>query len=124
MGNSNTERVKKEINGLKMSRTDFDQMLLESVNEAISTALGRPITPELLHYLQAHIGVSVDEMPDRVDLLFQSLMDTFGTSGDDLCKLIVKKMYAKAGVPFYEIGGQPMIRYVEELKARLAKTNP
>lgn len=35
--------------------------------------------------------------------------------------MVVTKMYEKAGVPFYEIGGQPMIRYVEELKARLAK---
>ncbi len=36
--------------------------------------------------------------------------------------MIVVKMYEKAGLPFYEIAGQPTIRYVEELKARLAKT--
>ena len=43
--------------------------------------------------------------------------------GDDLCKMVVRKMYEKAGVSFYEIGGQSMIRYVEELKARLTKTD-
>ena len=43
--------------------------------------------------------------------------------GNDLCKMVVKKMYEKAGVPFYEIGGEPMIRYVEELKTRLARVD-
>jgi hypothetical protein len=43
--------------------------------------------------------------------------------GDDLSKMLVKKMYEKAGVPFYEVGGQPMIRYVEELKTKLAKAD-
>ena len=106
-----------------LSRADFKQMLLDSVDEAIALVLGLPVTPELFQHLQAYIGLSIDEMPNHVDLLMRSLRDSFGTRGDFLCKLIVKKMYAKAGVPFYEIAGQAMIQYVEELKARLAKTN-
>ena len=102
-----------------MSKTDFNQILLESVNEAVAVALGKPTTLELTHHLQAYIGISADEIPNHIDLLFSSLRDSFGTRGDDLCKMVVKKMYEKAGVPFFEIGGQPMIQYVEELKARL-----
>jgi hypothetical protein len=102
------------------SRPDFSQILLESVNEAIAVALGKPVTPELSHHLQAYVGMSADEIPNHIDLLFSSLRDSFGTRGDDLCKTVVKKMYEKAGVHFFEIGGQPMIQYVEELKARLA----
>jgi hypothetical protein len=105
------------------SRTDFGQILLESVNEAIAVALGKPITPELTHHLQEYIGISADEIPYHIDLLFSSLRDSFGMRGDDLCKMVVRKMYEKAGVPFYEIAGQPMIHYVEELKTRLARTD-
>ena len=105
-----------------MRRIDFNQLLLEAVNEAIAVALGKPITPELTHHLEGYIGISADEIPNHIDLLFSSLRNSFGMRGDDLCKMVVKKMYEKAGVPFYEIGGQPMIRYVEELKARLGKT--
>ena len=106
-----------------MGQTDFNQILLESVNEAIAVALGKAITPELTHHLHGYIGISADEIPNHIDVLFSSLRDSFGMRGDDLCKMVVKKMYEKAGVPFYEIGGQPMIRYVEKLKARLAKTD-
>ena len=108
-----------ESDSAPKSRTDFSQVLLESVNEAVAVALGKPITPELTHHLQAYIGISADEIPNHIDLLFSSLRGSFGTRGDDLCKMVVKRMYEKAGVLFFEIGGQPMIQYVEELKARL-----
>jgi hypothetical protein len=101
------------------TRTDFSQILLESVNEAIAIASGKSVTPELTHHFQAYIGISADEIPNHINLLFSSLRDSFGTTGNDLCKLVVRKMYAKAGVQFFEIAGQPMIQYVEELKARL-----
>ena len=101
------------------SRTDFTQILLESVNESISIALGRPITPELTHHLQAYIGLSVDEMGGNVDLLFSSLTDSFGIRGGDIRKMVVRRMYRKAGVPFYEVAGTLLIQYVHELKRKL-----
>ena len=101
------------------SRTDFSQILLESVNESISITLGRPITPALNHNLQAYIGLSVDEMEDNVDLLFSSLRDSFGIHGGDIRKMVVRRMYQKAGIPFYDVAGTHMIQYVHELKRML-----
>ena len=101
------------------SRTDFAEILLESVNESISIALGLPITPELNHHLQAYIGLSDDEMEDNVDRLFSTLIDSFGIQGGDIRKMEVKRMYQKAGVPFYDIAGTHMIQYVHELKRKL-----
>jgi hypothetical protein len=104
------------------SRTDFTQILLESVNESISIALGRPITPELTHHLQAYIGLSVDEMGGNVDLLFSSLTDSFGIRGGDIRKMVVRRMYEKAAIPFYDVAGTHMIQYVHELKRKLTMT--
>jgi len=101
------------------SRIDFTQILLESVNESISITLGRPITPELNHHLEAYIGLSDDEMEDNVDRLFSTLIDSFGLQGSDIRKMVVKRMYQKAGVPFYEVAGTHMIQYVHELKLKL-----
>ena len=101
------------------SSTDFGQILLGSVNESISVALGQPITPELSHHLQAYLSLSVDEMQDNVDLLFSSLRDSFGIHGDDIRKMVVRRMYQKAGIPFYEVAGTHMIQYVHELKRKL-----
>ena len=109
----------REVNA-QLARTDFTKILVDSVNEALATVLGQPITPELNHHLQAYIGLSVDEMTNRIDLLFSTLKDSFGLQGGSLCKLVVRKMYQKSGIPFYEIAGTQMIQYVNELKRTLA----
>lgn len=90
-----------------MDQTDFNQILIESVHEAIAVVLGRHLTEELVQHLQSYLGISNDEMPTHIAELFASLRGSFGLVGDDLSKLIVKKMYIKAGIPFYEIGGTP-----------------
>ena len=102
------------------SRRDFDSLLLESVNEAVSIVLGQRITPELNHHLEAYLGLSVEELLGNVERLFSLLEFSFGLSGSAVPKLIVKKMYQKAKVPFYEVAGTPMIQYVYELKRKLA----
>ncbi len=111
-----TLKTKESDSQTAKSRTDFTQILLESVNESISIALGRPVGPELSHELQAYIGLSDDEMEDNVDRLFASLKDSFGLQGGDIRRMAVKRMYQKAGVPFYEVAGIEMIQYVQELK--------
>ncbi|MGA3296769.1 MAG: hypothetical protein ABSD41_04890, partial [Candidatus Bathyarchaeia archaeon] len=96
----------------------------ESVNESISFALGLPQTPELTHHLQSYIGLSVDKMPDNIDLLFSSLKDSFGTHGSDIPKMVTRRMYQKAGIPFYDITGTNMIQQVNELKRKLELLKP
>jgi hypothetical protein len=107
------------------SRNDFRQILLESVNESISFALGLPQTPELTHHLQPYIGLSVDKMLDNVDLLFSSLNDGFGTRASDIITMITRKIYQKAGITtFYDITGTDMIQHVYELKRKLEILKP
>src|SRR5208282_3930241 len=113
-------KMKESDSPTPKSRTDFGQILLESVNESISITLGRPITLELDHHLQAYLGLSVDEMEHDVDFLFSSLRDSFGMQGGDIRNMVVRRMYQKAGIPFYEVGGTLMIQYVHELKRILA----
>lgn len=101
------------------NRTDFDRVLVESVNEAIAIVLGRKTTPELEHHLQAFLGFSYEDT-DNIEALFSSLEHAYGLFGSTVPKLVVKKMYAKAKLPFYEVAGTPMIQYVYDLKRVLA----
>jgi len=98
---------------------DFDKILVESVNEAIALVLGRKTTPQLETHLQAFLGFSYESV-DTVEKLFSSLDGAYGLFGSAVPKAIVKKMYQKAEVPFYEVAGTPMIQYVYELKRTLA----
>jgi hypothetical protein len=101
------------------NRTDFDNILVESVDEAIAEVLGRKISPELEQYLQAFLGFSYRNI-DNIEVLFSSLTHTYGLFGSAVPKLVVKKMYEKAKVPFYEVAGTPMIQYVYDLRRNLA----
>jgi hypothetical protein len=104
------------------NRTDFDKILVESINEAIAIVLGRKTSPELERHLQAFLGFSYDKI-DNVEVLFSSLERAYGLFGSAVPKLVVKTMYAKAKVPFYEVAGTPMIQYVYDLKRNLASHN-
>ena len=101
------------------NRTDFDKILVESVNEAIALVLGRKTSPELERHLQAFLGFSYENI-DTIELLFTSLERAYGLFGSAVPKLVVKRMYQKAEVPFYEVTGTPMIQYVYDLKRTLA----
>ena len=104
------------------NRTDFDKILVESINEAIAIVLGRKNSPELERHLQAFLGFAYEKI-DNLEVLFSSLEHAYGLFGSTVPKLVVEKMYAKAKVPFYEVAGTPMIQYVYELKRNLASHN-
>ena len=63
-------------------------------------------------------------MPDNVHFLFSSLRASFGTRGSDILTMIARRMYQKAGMPFYDITGTNMIEHVYELKRKLAILKP
>ena len=101
------------------NRTDFDNILAESLNEAIAIVLGRKTSPELERHLQGFLGISYKNI-DNIEILFSSLERAYGLFGSAVPKIVVKKMYEKAMVPFYEVAGTPMIQYVYDLKRNLA----
>jgi hypothetical protein len=51
--------------------------------------------------------------------LFSTLADSFGLRGRDISRMVVRRMYEKADIPFYEVAGTHMIQYVHELKRTL-----
>jgi len=102
-------------------RTDFNALLVDSVDEAISEVLGSRVTSAFWHHYQAFLGITRDEMPYRLDTLFASLKGTFGVGGETLGRHIVKKLYAKANAPLELKPDHTLAEYVEELKQILAQ---
>jgi hypothetical protein len=105
----------------RKERTDFNELLVESVKETISEVLGARVTPAFWYHYQAHLGVTQEEMPYRLDTLFSALKGMFGVGGETLGRRIVKKLYAKAEVALDYTPDRPLTEYVEELKEFLAQ---
>ena len=102
-------------------RTDFNDLLVDSVDEAISGVLGNRVTAAFWYHYQAFLGITRAEMPYRLDTLFASLKGTFGVGGETLGRVIVKKLYAKANVPLDLKVNRSFTEHVEELKRILAE---
>lgn len=102
-----------------MSKANFNEILFESVHEAFETALGKTVSEALALHLQKYLGISNDDLPNHLISLLTPLEYSYGLAGDTLGKTIVKRMYKKAGVPFYEVGTRPMLEYVQELRKKI-----
>jgi len=109
------------LSSSRRHRTDFNDLLVESVKETISEVLGARVTPAFWYHYQAHLGVTREEIPYRLDTLFSALKGVFGVGGDTLGKMIIKKLYAKVEVPLKYTPDRPFKDYVEELKEFLAE---
>jgi hypothetical protein len=103
------------------SRTEFNNLLVDSVNEAITDILGPKVNEALWYHYQAYVGVTRDEIPYQLDTFFNSLKTVFGLGGETLGRVIVKKLYAKANVPLQLVPDRPLSEYVETLKQILAE---
>lgn len=112
---------KKHDTEVRRDRTDFNDLIVESVGETITEVLGARVTSAFWYHYQAFLGITREEMPDRLDTVFSSLKGTFGVGGETLGRRIVQKLYAKAGVPLNFVPDRPLTDYVEELKQLLAK---
>ena len=103
-------------------RTEFNDLLVDSVTETITEIFGSKVTPAFWYHYQGYLGISRDEIPYRLETLFSGLKGAFGIGGETLGRSIIKKLYAKADVPLIYVQDKPFAEYVEELKETLAKT--
>lgn len=99
-------------------RVSFDEILVATIQETIGAVLGRSVSEAFSHHLQAFVGLSIDEMPSHLDVLFQSLRDSFGIGGDTLGRAIVRRLYHRCGMQFTETYGRTLQECVIELKDR------
>jgi len=106
---------------LAASRTEFNDLLVDSVTEAISDVLGAKVNDAFWHHYRTHLGIAREEMPYRLDTLFAELKSAFGIGGETLGRLIVKRLYAKTETPLKYVPGRPFAEYVEALKDILAE---
>jgi len=101
-------------------RVDFNRLIVESVEESVAEVLGARVASAFWDHYQAFFGITREEMPYALDTLFSSLKKIFGVGGEILGRIIIRKLYAKVGVPLNYASGHPLRDYVEGLKQILA----
>jgi len=102
-------------------RATFSELLLQSVDETIAGILGKTVSNAFTNHMHTHFDLEIEQIPDRPEVLFSALHDSFGIGGDRVGKYIVRKLYQKAGVDFLENDGHTLAEYVQTLKSRLSE---
>jgi hypothetical protein len=102
-------------------QASFDDLLINSVDEAVSEILGPRITSMFWRHFQAYLGITREEMPSHISQLIRSLQEIFGTGGQTVGEIVIRKLYQKAGVSLNFSRNHPLAEYAEELKQILAK---
>ena len=99
---------------------EFNDLLLESIDETLTILLSREVVDALYGYLQKAHSISRDQIPTRLDTLSSILARTFGLpSSATISKAIARKFYSKLALTFSDNPGGSLLGYVERAKMML-----
>ena len=99
---------------------EFNDALVESIDETISTLLSRQVVEALYCHLDTTYSISKAEIPYRIETVFAALEKTFGPmSSKTIGKVIAKRLYGKLGLAFADNHDKTLQEYVEEAKIKL-----
>jgi len=103
-----------------LSATEFNDEVKRAIDNVISTVLGSQVVKALYFHLKEHYDISSDEIPYRLDTLFDALEKTFGVKGAlTLGRVIARRFYARMGLKFVELGNYKLQDYLEQAKRQL-----
>lgn len=100
---------------------EFNDEVKLAIDNVINTLLGQQVLRAVYDHLKEHYDVTGDEIPYRLDTLFDTLESTFGVKGAlTLSRVIAKRVYARMGLRFIELPGYRLQDYLERAKKELA----
>jgi hypothetical protein len=102
---------------------EFNDALIESIDETITALLSRTVVDALYAHLQTFHSISRDEVPYRLDTLFTSLEKIFGASSQIITDAIARKFYLKVGLEFTGNLSHTLLEYVDEAKMKLQNSS-
>ena len=107
-----------------MFEPEFNTLLLESIDEALSS-LGDSIKKTTNFYLEQSFCIRKDEIPHRIGAFAQALENIFGVGGDLIETLILKRLYEKVGEVFTpnNPGNTTFLQYITAAERVFRKRN-
>jgi hypothetical protein len=103
---------------------EFNDALVESIDETITDLLSRGVVDALYAHLQTNHSISRDEVPYRLDTLFTTLEKIFGVRGSQtITRVIARKFYLKLGLEFTDYRTRTLLEYFDEAKVKLQNSS-
>jgi len=96
---------------------NFNEVLIASIDEAVTTLLSRQVADALYSHLERVHSVSKLEIPNRLDVLSTTLEQTFGHQGSKtISKAIAKRFYTTLELDLSLSSSGTLIDYIDLAK--------
>ncbi len=107
-----------------MSRKGFDDLLLEAVDNALSS-LGKSSKQAIYFHLAKSFDIKKEEIPNRLDDFAIAIERIFGLGANFLEMLIIKRIYENSNVVFVwdESKKFSFVEYIKEARRRFHELN-
>ena len=101
------------------TETEFDRLLIESLDESFATILGEIPKNTLYDILKKNHAITRNRIPERLNEFTMALETIFGAApGKVVARMIVKRLYSKLGLTYIERPDWRLPDYVSEAKSR------
>ena len=101
-----------------MYRRDFEKLLLEAVDEQL-TSLGESSKQALYFHLERGFNIKKQDIPEKTEAFVNAMERIFGQGADYLEILIMKRLHSKIGLDVrLSTPNLTFIEYVEAAKRR------
>jgi hypothetical protein len=122
-GDENTTKAQSEASKSWAAHVtkEFNNEVKRAIDGAIYGIVGQDVLRALYEHLKEHYDVTPDEVPYRLDTVFETLEQTFGVKGArTISRAISKRLYYRLNLQFVETENFRLQDYLEQAKKQLA----
>jgi len=103
------------------STGNFDQLLIESVDQALSDLLGDRTRNQIYDFICARYNYGREEIPERIEDFYAFLENTFASGSKTVGRTIIRRLFARLGYEYVNVPGFEFFDYLEAVRARVAR---
>ena len=98
--------------------TDFDYLLLESIDEALADLLGRRSRDQIYDHLATQYRYGREEIPIKIFEFCEFLEKVFSSGSKTVGRTIIRRLCERLGYEFVNVPGFEFFDYLDALRAR------
>ena len=110
-----------ELEELGWAQTQFDKLLLQSIDQALDDLLGERIRNQIFDYMATNYHYGREEIPQRIDEFHTFLQNTFASASKTVGRTIIRRLFTNLGYEFVNVPGFGFLDYLDAAKARFAR---
>lgn len=99
-------------------RSDFDRLVSEAVDQALTDLLGWKARQSVYTCLEEHYAIAKKQIPSRLSDFDSALVKMFGKSSRPISKIFAERLFSSLGLQFADRSSYEFLDYVGQ--ARLA----